>query len=227
MTFHITTGTAPLARTPFENLHRHGIQQLVGHHHTGKAFWKIRQPLHPRQQARRQTHQRLPLLFAPLGRQLQNPVAQPGKPGVVQRIEQLGRQHAGTRPHLQHHRAVARQRRIAQPGRHLPGQRGAEQRRQLRRRDEVTRRPENHAGVAVIAQPRLVQRHFHVARKRDPATHTADLRRDVCRQLLAGFERLGTGHGQGMGNTGMRQGHDRKAAEREIPCGACHGPARP
>ena len=135
-------------------------------------------------------------------------------PHVVQRIEQLRSQHAAATAHFQHHLTAAHQRRILQPRGNLPGQGRSKKRREFRCGHEVACRPKHLAGVAVIAQTRLVERHFHVARKAQPATVARNLGRNARRQFLADRQGLAVGHGQGRLDAGMRQGHDSTIQER-------------
>ena len=84
------------------DMRRHGIEQFVGHHGTGKTFRQAIQPFDAGQQVRRCGSNRLLLPLAQISRQIEYAVALGQAAQPLQFEQQVGRQAAGASPHLKH-----------------------------------------------------------------------------------------------------------------------------
>ena len=160
---------------PFEGPHRHRVQDLVADDHAAEvagvaSSHSTRSTICGSRAAMvlRCRRRRSPDNFDDL-------VAQVAEPLPVERVQQLRSQRAAAGAELDDQRLVGAAAR--QPRADLARQRGAEQRRELRRGHEIAARSENRLAAAVVAQPGLVERHRHVAVEADPAAGRARWRR--------------------------------------------------
>src|SRR5690606_14661974 len=83
-----------------------------------------------------------------------------------------------------------------EPAGALPGDAGAEQRRDLGRGDEVAIAPEPPAAAGVVAQARLVEGARHETVEADPAAFLGDPRQQAEVQLLARVQGVGVGYAE-------------------------------
>ena len=154
--------TALLTAVARQQLHGHGVQHFIAHHHTAKLFG---QGIYPAQLVR--VGNQLGLLAGPqAARQIDDGVA---LHPVAQRIQQLQRQRARACAKLPHLIGTGALQGLA----HLHGQRLAEQGRELGRGHKVAARLGHGAKfggvVGVIAQAGRVQRQGHEAVKTQPS----------------------------------------------------------
>ena len=156
---------APLMPNPFQphqQLHRHGVQHLVTHHHAVKTIRQCIDPTHPVAVC----GQRQLLARAQAARHIDDGVA---LDLVAQSAKQLGRQRTGARAKLPDFVCAGG----GEGVRHLHGQRLAEQRRHLGCGHKVAagrgEGPELGGIVGVVAQAGCVQRQRHEAVKTNPA----------------------------------------------------------
>ena len=136
--------------------------------------WQGSRPRSPRaastaiRRARKLRAQRLQRRALPggeVGAQFEDRIARRQRAALAQRQQEVAREAARAGPELEDVASRAR----AQDRLDLRGQRGAEQRRHLRRRREVPGGAQLGRTGGVIAEPRRVQRDLHVPGERDPA----------------------------------------------------------
>jgi hypothetical protein len=133
-----------------------------------------------RTRARRCEPRALPL--AQVRRHLEQQVLRGCPTAPVQRLQQAGREAPGARPELEYRAAAERLER----GVDRRGAGGREQRRELRRRDEVAVRAELRRARAVVPEARGVQHEAHVLGERNPALAREPLaQRATHRSLVA------------------------------------------
>ena len=154
--------TALLAAVARQQLHGHGVQYLVAHHHAAEFFG---QGIHPAQLVGMR-HQFGLLARAQAARQIDDGVA---LHLIAQRIQQLQRQRAGARAKLPDLVGAG----VRQGFAHLYGQRLAEQRGHLGRGHKVAAGLGHGAElggiVGVVAQAGRVQGQGHEAVKTQPS----------------------------------------------------------
>ena len=151
-----------------DELHGHGVEHLVAHHHALEARGQRIRPVH----AGGMGGQPLLLARAQAARQVHDGVALHAR---AQGVEQLRGQRPGARAELPD---LARARALQRLG-HLGGHHLAEHGRELGRGDEVAA-ARGHgtqlgAGVGVVAQAQCVERELHEAVEADPAALRGDL----------------------------------------------------
>ena len=155
----------PLALNAVEQLHRHGIEHFIAHHHALQAVGPLVQPLN---------------LMAPFGQfgllpglqgagQVHDVVALQGAPQALEFTEQLVRQSTTACAKFPHFVGAGGTQSFC----HLLGQGGAKQGRQLGGRHKIAARL-GHAAklgllIGVIAQTGLIQGQRHELIKRQPA----------------------------------------------------------
>ncbi len=148
----------------------HCVQHFVADHNTGEFRRQPVQPCHALEQVRRARGERVAGAVAQVGRDLEHQVAPRRGPEPLEFEQQVGGERAAARADLQH---------VVEAGLHqrvqLARQRAPEQRRNLRRGDEITVAPELARAGHVVAKPRLVERQLDVTREADPAAVRLDL----------------------------------------------------
>ena len=159
-------GSAP-AETP----HRQRIQHLVRKHNAvERRRGRGVEPRDMLDELRHFTRQAMPLPLPQVGAGLEDPVV---RRQAVQRPESrqhVGSEASGARADFQD--AAARE--PAEDRRTLPRDAGTEQRRDLGRRDEVSRCAELVRARTVVTEARRIQREFHVALEAEPPARGPD-----------------------------------------------------
>jgi len=126
-------------------MHRHHVEHLVRHHHTGETRRQRVQPLHAGGQVWRLRGQSVELARAQLARQLEDAVAIRHAAAALEFEQQVGRKQPGAGADLDH---------LERTGAHhlldLGGKRLAKKRGKLGRGDEIAARTELSRAAAVI-----------------------------------------------------------------------------
>ncbi len=171
----------PRAALPRDQVRRHGVEHFVGDHQPAPARRKNLDPVDARQQRRRSLAQALALPRREIGAHFEQAIAPRQAILRDQRIQQIGGEPPGARPQLD--QIAVRQSVDDVGGRR--GQRGAEQRRQFGRGDEIAGGAELACARRVIAESRRIQRGAHVIGERDPAARLVDRCGNVRQDLFA------------------------------------------
>ena len=188
-----------------EALHRQRIQNFVRQHDAAEFLGQAVEPFDACRVRRRPlAHERL-LPFPQVRTHFENEIALGQGALRRQLVEQIGRHHARAGAEFEDRAAADVLQDFAALGREA----AAEQRRHLRRGDEVAAGAELARAGAVIAEPGLVQRHLHEALEADPTRLRIDGVVNAIDDPLAMSGLRGRQLGQGTGVL-HRVRHDRR-----------------
>ena len=168
------------------HVHRQHIEHFVGDHRAAEGRRQGIEPLRPCRKLRRKRRQFLLLAQAQIAAHFEQEIALRHSAEFIQRQQHIAREFARARAEFEHIAAAF--------GEHLgnlPRQALAEQRRDLRRGDEVARRAELARSGTVVAESGRVERLIHVARERNPAVLAPDFTGNMRLQFAAVGKRFG------------------------------------